>query len=149
MTIKKDYRKIKSGSLKVFSSYKSVDNDDKDKYWQNKAKIISYPTRHLSAFSSVYFIKVIVKSPAKACYAEQEDHQRSDWKDKVTYQKVLEVQNTPAAQECNAAPLVEAKNAWKGCKEHEDAVYHHRRCPCKLEIVHEAYNEVFKNCSYC
>ena len=85
MAIKKDYRKIKCGSLKVFSSNKTVDNDDEDKDWKNEAQVVTYPAWHFGAFSSVYFLKVVIKAPSKACYAEQENHQCSDREDQVTY----------------------------------------------------------------
>ena len=85
MAIKKDYRKIKCGSLKVFSSNKTVDNDYKNKDWKNEAQVVTYPARHFCALSGVYFLKVVIKPPAKACYAEQKDHQCSDREDQVTY----------------------------------------------------------------
>ena len=77
--------------------------------------VYAHPFLDLQAFSGVGFFCEVFPAPSTFGNAEKQVHKRTKWKQKVTYQEILKVENCTAEYlESAPAPYVVTENAWQG-----------------------------------
>ena len=107
----------------------SLHKDKQYDQWQNIGYIESCPTRELDSTSCIRFFLELIPAPTIAACTEQKVDQASDWKQVITYNKVLKILNIAScSQRHEAAPYVESENTWKGKYNDRDQIPHNRLC---------------------
>ena len=84
-------------------------------------EVVLEPLGHLHAFTRVTFLKVIVKAPSEACYAEEQVNKRTYGQEKITYNEVFHIKYIHAAKSYSRK-YVESENTGKACYEYKDTV---------------------------
>ena len=86
--------------------------------------VSAHPFLDLQAFSGVGFFCEVFPAPSTFGNAEKQVHKRTKWKQKVTYQEILKVENCTAEYlESAPAPYVVTENAWQGKKDDSDGIH--------------------------
>lgn len=86
--------------------------------------VYAHPFLDLQAFSGVGFFCEVFPAPSTFGNAEKQVHKRTKWKQKVTYQEILKVENCTAEYlESAPAPYVVTENAWQGKKDDSDGIH--------------------------
>ena len=99
----------------------AVEEDEEDNQRQDIGCIKAHPFREGNALAGVNLFDELIPAPAVAGGAEGQEHQTAERQDIVADEEVLQVQHAGAfAQRLEAAPDVEAENAWQGQQNHAD-----------------------------
>lgn len=104
-----------------------------------------HPFLDLQAFSGVGFFCEVFPAPSTFGNAEKQIHKRTKWKQKVTYQEILEVENCTAEYlESAPAPYVVTENAWQGKKDDGNGIYKTGFFSVPAGKLHTTGNNIFK-----
>ena len=112
--------------------------------------VYAHPFLDLQAFSGVGFFCEVFPAPSTFGNAEKQVHKRTKWKQKVTYQEILKVENCTAEYlESAPAPYVVTENAWQGKKDDSDGIHKTGFFSAPAGKLHTTGNNIFKYSKHC
>ena len=133
----------------IKEAYKTCDKEEKDYGGEHEGYVRTHPFRNLETLTLVCLGSEILPAPAVSPRTEQNEAERTDGQENVTYDEVLKVHNSRVrAERSDKGEQIETEYAGQREREHQNSVNETSLLSRPAEHISRAGDNIFEHRKY-